>query len=136
MQAQIERRLRNQRAEDLRRLADQGERRGVRILVDHRTGQHVATSATDATKCYHVDVERGCTCKGYAYWGRCQHHSLLLAELGQIADTDEVDAGAVVVDLIWSDEPVEVSMRPLEAQYLRARTPHPRLPAGQLAPVA
>ena len=89
--AAVERRIGIQRAEDLRRLADQGERNGVRILVDHRTGQHVATSATDLTRCYHVDAERGCTCRGYAVWGRCQHHSLLLAELGCSPDVEDVE---------------------------------------------
>jgi len=84
----IERRIATQRVEDLARLADQGERNGVRILVDHRTGQHVATSASDPTRCYVVSVERGCSCKGWAVWNRCQHHSLLLAELGRVPDGD------------------------------------------------
>ncbi len=53
---------------------------------EHDTGQHVATSASDPTRCYHVDAERGCTCKGYGAWGRCQHHSLLLAELGRLGE--------------------------------------------------
>ncbi|MDP9472778.1 MAG: hypothetical protein M3Q71_19295, partial [Chloroflexota bacterium] len=78
------RRIGTQRVEDLHRLAAQGERKGVRILVDHRTGQHVATSASDPTICYHLDVERGCTCPGYAAWQRCQHHSLLLSQLGRL----------------------------------------------------
>lgn len=88
MDQTIERRIAGHRAEDLARLAGQGERNGVRILVDHRTGQHVATSASDPTACYLVDVERGCSCKGWAVWNRCQHHSLLLAELGLIPDVD------------------------------------------------
>ncbi len=88
MDQRIERRIAGQRAEDLARLAGQGARNGVRILVDHRTGQHVATSASDPTRCYHVDAERGCSCTGYAVWGRCQHHSLLVAELGLIPDGD------------------------------------------------
>lgn len=58
------------------------------MLVDHRTGQHVATSATDPSRCYHVDVERGCTCKGFSTWGRCQHFALLLAELGRLPELE------------------------------------------------
>ncbi|MDP9358507.1 MAG: hypothetical protein M3R02_25120, partial [Chloroflexota bacterium] len=73
MTTAVTRRVSTQRAEDLHRLANQGERKGVKILVDPRTGQHVATSASDPTRCYHVDVERGCTCPGYAAWQRCQH---------------------------------------------------------------
>ncbi|MDP9370507.1 MAG: hypothetical protein M3Q03_19935 [Chloroflexota bacterium] len=92
------RRIAQTTAEDLHRLADQGERNGIRILVDHRTGQHVATSASDPTRCYHVDAERGCTCKGFAYWGRCQHHSLLLSELGLIPDPDPIVTNVVVLD--------------------------------------
>ena len=88
MDQTIERRIATQRAEDWARLAGQGERNGVRILVDHRSGQHVATSASDPTRCYHVDAERGCTCKGWAVWNRCQHHSLLLAQLGWLPDLD------------------------------------------------
>ncbi|MDP9355089.1 MAG: hypothetical protein M3R02_07365 [Chloroflexota bacterium] len=92
------RRISTQRVEDLLRLADQGERNGIRILVDHRTGQHVATSASDPTRCYQVDAERGCTCKGYGAWGRCQHHSLLLSELGRLPDLDPVVTDVVIVE--------------------------------------
>ncbi len=82
-------RISTQRAEDLARLASQGEKKGLRFLVflvDHRTGAHVATSASDPSRCYQVDAERGCTCKGFDTWGRCQHHSLLLAELGRLPE--------------------------------------------------
>jgi hypothetical protein len=76
-----------QSAEDHLRRTAQAEREGVRILVDHRTGQHVATSASDASRCYHV-TPAGCTCKGWTFLGRCKHHSLLLAELGRIPDLE------------------------------------------------
>ncbi|MDP9411256.1 MAG: hypothetical protein M3P70_12305 [Actinomycetota bacterium] len=70
----------------------------MRILVDPRTGQHVATSASNPTHCYHVDADRGCTCKGYGTWGRCQHHSLLLSELGLIPDVEPVVSDVVVLE--------------------------------------
>jgi hypothetical protein len=98
MNAAAHRRIAQTSAEDLRRLADQADRKGVHLLVDHRTGQHVATSASDPTRCYLVDAERGCSCKGYGAWGRCQHHSLLLAELGLIPDVEPVVADIVVLD--------------------------------------
>ncbi len=98
MDTVVSRRVSAQKTEDLLRLADKGEKAGVRILVDPRTGQHVATSASDPTTCYHVDAERGCTCKGYAVWGRCQHHSLLLAELGRIPDPAPVVTEVVILD--------------------------------------
>lgn len=80
-------RIARQSAEDHQRRATQAEREGVRVMVDARTGQHVATSASDASRCYHV-TPSGCTCRGFTYWGRCKHHSLLLAELGRIPDGD------------------------------------------------
>ncbi len=92
------RRIDTQRAEDLARLAGQAERKGVRILVDHRTAAHVATSASDPSRCYQVDAERGCTCRGYQTWQRCQHHSLLLSELGQLPDLEP--------DVVVDEQPV------------------------------
>ncbi len=101
MNTATSRRVSTQRVEDLLRLANQAEAKGVRILVDPRTGQHVATSASDPTRCYHVDVENGCTCRGYAVWQRCQHHALLLAELGLIPDPDP---DPVVTEVVVLDE--------------------------------
>jgi len=91
-------RIETQRVEDLTRLARQAERAGVRILVDRRRGQHVATSATDPAVCYLVVAEAGCSCLGYTYAGKCQHHSLLLAELGLIPETAAERAAALARD--------------------------------------
>ncbi|MDP9357365.1 MAG: hypothetical protein M3R02_19160, partial [Chloroflexota bacterium] len=44
----------------------------------------------------HRVSEHGCDCKGFAYWGRCSHHSLLLSQLGLIRDP--VVAEVVVLD--------------------------------------
>ncbi len=57
-----------QSAEDHHRRASQAEREGVRILVDARTGQHVATSASNPGGCYHV-TPTGCTCRGWTFRG-------------------------------------------------------------------
>ncbi len=95
----VARRIATQRVEDLTRLCRKAEQEGVRILVDHRTGQHVATSASDPTRCYHVDAA-GCTCRGFAHWGRCKHHSLLLAELGQLEPEPPTPAAPAVVAVI------------------------------------
>ncbi len=94
---QTQTRITTQRVEDLHRLADQAERKGVRLLVDHRTGQHVATSASNPTTCHQVDVN-SCTCKGFSVWHRCMHHSLLLAELGLIPDVEPVVTDVVILD--------------------------------------
>lgn len=90
-------RIARQTADDHQRRATQAEREGVRILVDSRTGQHVATSASNATACYAVSVQ-GCTCTGFTFWNRCKHHSLLLSELGRIPDETPASLAAGLSD--------------------------------------
>ncbi len=80
------RRIVSQKSEDLHRLADQGERRGIRILLT-ADGEHLATSATNPTLVHRVN-ERSCDCRGYFYWGRCTHHALLLSQLGALPDPE------------------------------------------------
>ncbi len=79
-------RITTQRAEDLLRLADQAQVRGVRILLT-ADGEHFATSSSDPTTLHRVS-RQGCDCRGFSYWQRCSHHSLLLSELGLIPDVD------------------------------------------------
>ncbi len=90
------RRIGTQRAEDLLRLADQGERKGIRILLT-ADGEHLATSTSNPTMLHRVS-EQGCDCKGFAYWGRCSHHALLLSQLGLIPDPEPVVTEVVVLD--------------------------------------
>ncbi len=84
---QVETRVAMQKAEDLLRLADQGERNGVRILVEPISGEHFATSATSPIL-YRVSGA-GCSCRGYQTWQRCQHFGLFLSEMGWIPDVAE-----------------------------------------------
>lgn len=72
---------------DFWRLADEAERRGIRILVEPISNEHFATSATNVTKLYRL-THLSCTCKGFMTWQRCTHHSLLLAHLGWLPDID------------------------------------------------
>lgn len=72
---------------DLWRLAEQGRRNGVRILTECVSGEHFATSASEPGTLYRLTAYT-CTCKGFVHTGRCQHHSLLLAELGWLPDLD------------------------------------------------
>jgi len=102
MSTEARARIEAQRREDLDRLARQAERAGVRILVDRRRGQHVATSASDPAVCYLVDADAGCSCLGFTYAGKCQHHSLLLAELGLIPE-DAAEAARAIVDDAWQE---------------------------------
>ena len=72
-------------AGDFHRLADRGRANGVTILSECASGERFATSATAPGTVYRLS-ERGCTCQGFTFAGRCQHHSLLLAELGWLPD--------------------------------------------------
>ncbi len=89
------RRVSTQRVEDLHRLANQAEQKGIRILLT-ADGEHLATSATNATLVHRVN-ERGCDCRGFFYWHRCTHHALLLSQLGLIPDP-------VVTEVVILDE--------------------------------
>jgi len=72
---------------DFWRLAEEAERRGIRILIEPISGEHYATSATDPTTLYRV-TGFSCTCKGFLTWQRCTHYSLLLAHLGWLPDPE------------------------------------------------
>jgi len=86
---QIARRITRQSAENLRRLANQAEEAGVRILLDYKHGQHIATCPADPTACHLVDASFGCSCRVYQQFARCQHYGLLLSQLGLILDQVE-----------------------------------------------
>ena len=83
----VETRVARHRLEDLHRLAAKAEQGGSRTLHVSGTTSHVATSATSPV-CYAVTVN-GCSCKGFAAWGRCGHWALLLSELGQLPDLEQ-----------------------------------------------
>ena len=72
---------------DLWRLAEQGHRNGVRILTECVSGERFATSASEPGTVYRLTAH-SCTCKGFDFHGRCQHHSLLLAQLGWLPDPE------------------------------------------------
>ncbi len=84
---------------DLWRLADQARANGVRLLSEGLSGERFATSAIDPGTVYRLTAYScTCTCKGFCHTGRCQHHSLLLAELGWLPDTDPVVIDVVILD--------------------------------------
>ncbi len=96
MNTVVSRRVSTQRVEDLLRLADQGERKGIKILLT-ADGEHFATSTSNPTMLHRVN-EHGCDCKGFASWGRCSHHALLLSQLGLIPDPElTVNVAEVVI---------------------------------------
>jgi len=116
MQPPVEQRVRDQRAEDVRRLADQGARNNVHILVT-RDGSHIATSASDPTRAY-VVTPAGCQRKGWAFWGRCQHWALLLSELGLIPDAGADEVAVLPWGDLDPDPAPEPAIRPLARQYV------------------
>jgi len=89
-------------AADLWRLADQGRANGVRLLSECVTGERFATSATQAGTVYRVTAY-SCTCPGFCHHQRCQHHALLLSELGWLPDV----AGDVAV--VAAPSPVTIA---------------------------
>lgn len=67
------------------RLASKAVISGVRIFTERTTGQQFATSATDATTLYAVDVAaRSCGCRGFEKYGMCAHLALALAQAGKL----------------------------------------------------
>ncbi len=72
---------------DFWRLAEEAERRGIRILIEPISGEHFATSSTQDNVLYRL-THYSCTCKGFLHWQRCTHHSLLLAQLGWLPDPE------------------------------------------------
>ncbi|MDP9366813.1 MAG: hypothetical protein M3Q03_00820 [Chloroflexota bacterium] len=79
---------------DLWRLADQARTNGVRLLSEGLSGERFATSATDPGTVYRLTAY-SCTCRGFTHHQRCQHHSLLLAELGWLPDLDPAPVATV-----------------------------------------
>jgi hypothetical protein len=90
---------RRDRIDVLQRLATQAERDGVRILVDRRTGQHVALDAGDTPYCSLVDIT-GCSCRYFGVWHRCGHYALFLSQTGNIPDPDDPGITVIVGDVI------------------------------------
>ena len=72
---------------DFHRLADQGRVNGVLLLTEGATGERFATSGTRAGTVYRLTAY-SCSCPGFCHHQRCQHHSLLLAELGWLLEPD------------------------------------------------
>ena len=111
MNTTVQTRTERQRVEDLIRLADQGERNGVRILCEPVSDQHFATSATSPIL-YRVSAD-GCGCRGFQAWRRCQHHALYLAEMGLLPDLEQ--------DVVVDDYPAD-RCRCRGQGYVRATT--------------
>jgi len=82
--------------EDLHRLAGVARARGIRLYQESATGAWYATSATDANACYYV-TGYSCSCEGFTYAGRCQHHAALLKRLGWLPAVAAVTTTNVVV---------------------------------------
>ncbi len=72
---------------DFWRLAEEAERRGIRILIEPISGEHFATSSSQENVLYRL-THYSCSCKGFMHWQRCTHHSLLLAQLGWLPDPE------------------------------------------------
>ncbi len=76
-----------QLAETLWRLAEEAERRGVKILHEPISNEQFALSGSDPTRLYRL-THWSCTCRGFMRWQRCGHWALFLAQLGWLPDPD------------------------------------------------
>jgi len=103
-QYQPTRRTRPATAADLWRLADQGRANGVTILSECISGERFASSATRPGTVYRLTAY-SCTCPGFCQHQRCQHHSLLLAELGWLPDvaTDDPEPDPPAAPAVCSE---------------------------------
>jgi len=81
---------------DLRRLAAEATKRGIRILSEPLSGEHFATSATDPTLLHRVTAY-SCSCRGFTRWGRCSHFAALLASKGWLPELDPEPSAPVVM---------------------------------------
>jgi hypothetical protein len=75
-------RIAESRQDALARLAQVARESGVRLLRD-LDGAWYATSASEPDVLHQVTVDR-CSCRGFAYHGRCRHVARLLEHLGQL----------------------------------------------------
>lgn len=112
---------------DLWRLAEQGRSNGVIVLTECNSGARFASSATQPGVIYYLTAY-SCTCPGFVAHQRCQHHSLLLAELGWLPDdedeTDSVPAAMpapVPVVAITCERQDELAERRARAEQARQR---------------
>lgn len=76
------------KAEEQKRLVSTAESAGVRIVVTRKTERHIAI---DPLSPWAYEVTReGCSCRQFGIYGKCPHHALLLAELGELEDPEEI----------------------------------------------
>ena len=74
-------------AETLWRLAEEAERRGVKILHEPISNEQYALSGSDPTRLYRL-THWSCSCRGFMRWQRCGHWALFLAQLGWLPEID------------------------------------------------
>jgi hypothetical protein len=86
-------------ADDQMNLLKSAEKAGIRIVVIEKTGQHIAVDPV-APWAYLVD-RAGCDCPHFAVCGKCRHHALLMAELGELVDPKKIG---------WPDDPPAATM--------------------------
>ena len=75
-------------ADEPQTLLKTAESAGVRIVITRKHHRHVAI---DPLSPWAYEVDRpGCECARFALRGKCEHHALLLSELGLLEDPADV----------------------------------------------
>src|SRR5262245_17745392 len=94
------------RDQAVHRLARKAEKEGVKVFVYPRTGEYYANSVSSPGELHRVTLV-SCDCQGFLYFGRCKHHSALLAELDELPPLEPTPIEtAVQIDRIEIVNPV------------------------------
>jgi hypothetical protein len=75
-------------AETRKRMANDAAKQGIRIVIIVNSDRHLAVH-TNHPVAYPVSTQE-CSCRMFAIFGKCYHHALLCAELGDGAMPDDI----------------------------------------------
>lgn len=75
-------------AEEMQRLVNTAHSAGIRIVITRKAQRQIAVDPLSPWA-YEVTTA-GCECAKFGIRGKCEHHALLLHELGMLEDPEEV----------------------------------------------
>jgi hypothetical protein len=81
-------------ADELHTLLKTAESAGIRIVITRKAERHIAIDPL--SPCAYEVSRKGCECARFGITGKCEHHALLMSELGEIEDPGAIG---------WPDDP-------------------------------